>query len=173
MSQYTCIYWPLIHTHCFHFPHFSKSMHVLSPSTHSQDKDLAITSYIHTYPLVPLLRMHHPNQPHPPPFFPSSFQHSHTIILISMHINTLFSAGLRGLNVSTGATVDRVWRISSCMYSLDLLESFCPIRSHWEGIEQRHKWVDNADHVQITTLSLSQTLRLVTRPFYVEGISWI
>lgn len=43
------------------------------------------------------------------------------------------------------------------MYSLDLLESFCPIRSHWEGIERRHKWVDNADHVQITTRSLSQT----------------
>lgn len=27
-----------------------------------------------------------------------------------------------------------------------------------DGLERHHKWVDNADHVQITTLSLSQTL---------------
>lgn len=123
-----------------------------------------ITSTSHLFQL--LSGMHHPR---PPPL-----QHnSHAHIFTSMHTDTLFSAGLRSWMISRGATFDGERWISSCMHSLGLLESFCPIRSHWWGLEWCRKWVDNRDHVQITTLSLSQTLRPVTRPFCEESISWI
>lgn len=46
---------------------------------------------------------------------------------------TLFSAGLRGRIISTGVTFNEERCIDCRTHSLCLLESFCPIRSHWWG----------------------------------------
>lgn len=101
---------------------------------------------------------------HAPTSPPPTHKYSHKARTL-----TLFSTGLRGWIISAGVALDG-WRerereISSCTHSLYLLEAFHPIRSHWWRFKQRHKWVDSSDHVQITTLSLSETLRPVTRAF--------
>lgn len=150
-------------------PTFSQS-HRFPPSENTQPGKTYSLLSLHTY-ISSLTAVKHASsaQPPPPLLFPTP---SHEF-LTTMHVNILISAGLRGWIISTGATFDGERWISSCTHSLCLLESFRPIRSHWWGLEWHHKWVDNADHVQITTLSLSQTLRPATRPFCVEGISWI
>lgn len=144
-------------------------MHFLWLITLIQDRHMASYHVIHISSLTALqhassIPPHHHHHRHHSTFI-QIFSQARTL--------TLFSAGLMGSIISTGATFDAERRISSCTHSLCLPESFCPIRFHWWRLGRRHKWVDNVDHVQITTLSPSLTLRPVTRPFCVEGISWI
>lgn len=142
----------------------ARTSHLSKPASllwaHTIYKDICL-------PTPTTSRLHHPH--HPPP---SRFASTLSCTCSHKHANW-HSPSLRVWGAGWFGTAPQLMerQISSCMHSFGLLESFRPIRSHWSS--DVTQWADNTDHVQITILSLSQTLRSQTRPFCEESISWI